>query len=162
MTESQTALIPDERVQRLEFVVHGTPQPAGSKRAFKHPSTERIIVTDDNRKSAPWKHLVAQAAGESFVEAEPWAGPIRLTLTFYMPRPKGHFGTGRNADLIKESAPPFPTKKPDTLKLARGVEDALSGIVYKDDAQIVDEHLFKRWGTARVEVLVERIGTVSA
>jgi len=41
------------------------------------------------------------------------------------------------------------------LKLARGVEDALSGILYMDDAQIVSERLTKLYGSpARVEITV--------
>jgi Holliday junction resolvase RusA-like endonuclease len=35
---------------------------------------------------------------------------------------------------------------PDTLKLARAVEDALSGIVWVNDSRIVDERIRKRWG----------------
>jgi predicted short-subunit dehydrogenase-like oxidoreductase (DUF2520 family) len=45
------------------------------------------------------------------------------------------------------------------LKLARGVEDALTGIVWRDDAQIVVEHLEKRYGSpARCEVRVKYLG----
>ena len=44
------------------------------------------------------------------------------------------------------------------LKLARAVEDALTGIVWRDDAQIVDEQLSKVYGEpARVEVDVAEL-----
>ena len=50
---------------------------------------------------------------------------------------KGHYGTGRNADQVKASAPPHPTTKPDATKLVRAVEDALTGVIWRDDSQVV-------------------------
>ena len=71
-----------------------------------------------------------------------------------MLRPKGHFGKRG----LLPSAPIAPIVKPDLLKLARAVEDALSGLVYKDDAQIVREILDKHYGEpARVEIGLYRL-----
>ena len=51
-----------------------------------------------------------------------------------------------------------PTSKPDVLKLARLVEDALTGVLFIDDAQIITELIEKHWGEpARVEVRVSEI-----
>ena len=76
----------------------------------------------------------------------------------YRPRPSNHFGTGKNAGVRKDSAPYFPIVRPDVLKIARGIEDALTGVIYRDDSQIVDEHLMKRYGEpARVEIIVEEV-----
>lgn len=53
---------------------------------------------------------------------------------------------------------PWPTSKPDLLKLARGVEDALTGIVYEDDAQIVFETMRKQWSQIEgVQVRVQEM-----
>jgi Holliday junction resolvase RusA-like endonuclease len=147
----------------VKFTVYGVAQPAGSKRGFYNAKAGRVIVTDANAKSRPWKALVSDAAvqamtigdpnGQSRVleMAAPLDGPLLLELTFWMPRPKGHYGKKG----VRPSAPRFPTVKPDVLKLARGVEDALSGIVYRDDAQVVTEVLQKAYGEpARVEVRV--------
>lgn len=46
----------------VAFTVLGKPQPAGSKRAFVNPKNGRAIVTEDNKKSKPWKQQVAVAA----------------------------------------------------------------------------------------------------
>ena len=55
-------------------------------------------------------------------------------------------------DLLKDSAPVFKDTAPDLSKLWRAVEDSLTGIVYKDDSQVVQLALQKRWGTrARVD-----------
>ena len=83
---------------------------------------------------------------------------IAATFTFYRPRPKSHFGTGRNAAILKPSAPTYPIGRPDALKLARAVEDAMTGVVYSDDALIVREVLTKFWGEpARVEIAIEAL-----
>lgn len=132
----------------VEIVVYGKPQPAGSKRAFKG------IIVDANKKSRPWKTQVAQAAGEQF-SGELLRGPLTVQFRFFAPRPKGHYGTGSKSEVLKASAPAYPTGKPDVLKLARGVEDALTGVVYGDDSQIVREVLEKFYGEpARVEIAV--------
>lgn len=150
----------------VAFTVHGVPQPAGSKRGFYNKNTGRVIVADDAKNSRPWKALVSDAAAQAMTYHDetaegadgywpPLEGPLLLELTFWMPRPKGHFGTGANAGKVRGSAPRFPAVKPDVLKLARAVEDALSGIVYRDDSQIVVETLQKAYGEpARCEVRV--------
>lgn len=140
----------------VSFTVYGVAQPAGSKRAFQNRHTHRIVVVDDAKKSRPWKTDVAQAAGVAMVgRGELLDGPLLLELTFWMPRPKGHFGTGRNAGSVKGSAPRFPIVKPDVTKLVRAVEDALTAVVWRDDAQVVTQTAQKAYGEpARVEVRV--------
>ena len=132
----------------VEFVIHGTPKPAGSKRAFALKRggvfTGRVAVTDDCEKSKDWKVTVSYAAAEAMKSSQAlmFFGPVRATITFFMPRPKAH----RNSKgALKATAPRWPQTKPDVLKLARGVEDAMSGIVYQDDSQIVIERLEKKY-----------------
>lgn len=135
-----------------QLTVYGEPQPAGSKRGFARGGHVQIV--DANPKSRQWKDHVAQTVGETY-NGTLHTGPVTLQLHFYRVRPKSHYGTGRNANNVKSSAPHRPTSKPDTLKLARGVEDALTGVVYRDDAQVVSLHLHKWYGDpARVEITV--------
>lgn len=133
----------------LEFFVPGIPKPAGSKTAFRNRHTGRIIVTDAS--GAPgrnWRSdvkAVAMAAMEKTGMQGPVTCPVVFTFNFYLPRPKGHFGTGRNAHKLKLSAPLHPTTPPDGSKLARAAEDAMTGIVWKDDAQVVTQIVQKRY-----------------
>jgi DNA (cytosine-5)-methyltransferase 1 len=148
-------------MQPVSFKVFGIPQPAGSKRGFRNPKTGGVIITDANSKAKPWQAEVRNAAAAAMSTPADMLGPLLdgpllLELTFWMPRPKGHFGAKGN---VKPKSPRFPTVKPDVLKLARAVEDALTGIVYRDDSQIVSETLQKAYGEpARVEVRVVPIG----
>lgn len=139
----------------LTFTVPGIAQTAGSKRAFPFRKAMGlgVRVTDDNPKSRDWKTLVAVTARQHYV-GELLTGPVRLTLRFVFPRPKGHFG----ARGLKPSAPVHHTVKPDALKLTRAVEDALTGVVWRDDAQIVVERIYKEYGPyGFVEIEVETL-----
>lgn len=124
----------------LTIRVEGHAQPAGSKRIGRHG--DRPVVLDANPRSRDWKNLVALAASEARREAglEVLEGPLRVEMTFRVRRPKSHL---RADGTVKPSAPHHPTGKPDVLKLARAAEDALSGVVYADDALIVEELLLK-------------------
>jgi Holliday junction resolvase RusA-like endonuclease len=64
-------------------------------------------------------------------------GPLSVSISFFMPRPKGHFGTGRNAGKLKPSAPKFHIVKPDKDNLEKFYYDVLNGLVWKDDAQVI-------------------------
>lgn len=138
-----------------QLTVYGNAEPAGSKRAFYRPSLG-VRVVDANPKSREWKNLVAQEAGK--IANGTLQGPLDLEAVFYRPRPANHYGTGRNAAVLKRSAPLYPTTRPDATKLLRGIEDALTGVLYRDDAQIVRQVISKEWGEpARVVIVIKEI-----
>jgi Holliday junction resolvase RusA-like endonuclease len=155
----------------ITFTVFGNSQPAGSKQSFvplnkktkepfRRPNGGIVVSTvDDNPKSKGWKKTVAKAAREAY-EGELLSGPLAVTFTFYRERPTSHFGKhGLNKLGLSN---PFPTTRPDVLKLARAVEDAITGAIWSDDSYIVEEHLYKFWGEARVEVQIESISEVQS
>ena len=76
-------------------------------------------------------------------------GPVYLTLLFLFARPKTHFGTGRNAGKLKESAPVYHTKRPDLDNLVKFAEDCLTGIAWKDDCQVASTLSQKRYAGLR-------------
>lgn len=120
----------------ITITVYGQPGPQGSKRHVGHG---RMI--ESSKKVAPWRQDVKHAA-LAVVEGLPgWApldGPLTVSMVFTAARPKGHFGSGRNAGVLKPSAPPRPAVYPDLSKLARSTEDALTGLVWADDARVVE------------------------
>ena len=120
----------------ISFVVFGIAQPKGSTRAFLPKGWTRPIVTSDNQKSKGWQQLVAEGASRALAGAgQLFHGPIKLDLEFHLPRPK-------SLPRTRETAM---TKKPDCDKLARSSVDALTGVVFRDDAQVVDMHVTKRY-----------------
>lgn len=146
----------------VHISVVGKAQPAGSKRSFKGTSS----VFDANPKASGWKATVAREAANAMAWEDPdlamFYGPCKIEMTFYIQRPKYHYRTGKYAGVIKDKYKDcYPTGTPDATKLARGTEDALTGIVYRDDSQNVTVVSKKRWADGRpigAEICVEEIG----
>ena len=111
--------------------VHGTPAPQGSKIRNRYGA-----VYESNRNVAPWREAIrAEVQRQVLV---PLAGAVVCEIVFRMPRPKGHYGTGRNAEYVRKGAPGSPASKPDLDKLVRAVLDGLTdGGAWKDDGQVV-------------------------
>lgn len=139
----------------IQFFVAGLPAPGGSKRFVGFAPKKglaaliddgkkgRAILLDDaGQRNKDWKANVAWNGRKAMQGRDLETGPLEVTMTFFMPRPKAHFRTNGT---LKETAPRYPTTKPDTLKLTRSTEDALTGVVWHDDAQGVDLHLHKRF-----------------
>jgi len=80
-----------------------------------------------------------------------------VTFIFYQPRPQSHYtSTGKLSKQGIET--PWPNVKPDTTKFVRAVEDALTGIVWVDDAIIVQQSARKEYGIPpRVEITIEEL-----
>jgi Holliday junction resolvase RusA-like endonuclease len=135
----------NEFLQILDFWVDGEPRPAGSKRAFLHPHTKRLIVTDD-AASKPWRKAVAAAgliaAGKAGMRG-PMDGPMAVEWCFVFERPKFHH---RANGEVKSDAPQFPVTQIDLDKLIRCSADALSGIIWRDDSRLVEHHARKVYG----------------
>ena len=78
-----------------------------------------------------------------YAPQEPLKGPIELSLTFFLPIPKGTSGIRRKQMLNRVI---LPVKKPDQDNLAYIVTNALKKIVYEDDSQICASHVYKFYG----------------
>jgi Holliday junction resolvase RusA-like endonuclease len=138
---------------RLQFTVVGVAEQAGSKRAFMPKGWKRPILTDGNPRLKSWQQLVAEAAHVAIMqlpsaERAMILGGVRLMIVFYLPRPVSLS--------YKVTAH---TKKPDIDKCVRAIQDALSRVVFTDDAQVVDLIAMKRYARGNevphVDVVVE-------
>lgn len=143
----------------VSFVVYGKAQPAGSKRVFHAKDGHAYVRDMSGNAGDDWRRSVAQAAGIAMMDGPLLTGPLKLILIFYVVRPQGHYGSGRNAEKLKPSAPMAPTTRPDLTKLIRAVEDAMTGIVWRDDSQVVIQEASKVYSErARVKVTVLEVG----
>lgn len=133
----------------LRFFVAGVPAPGGSKVSMVTPGTGRLYTKEDCKRNPAWRQDVAIAAMRAMVGRGPMTGPLKVRFYFSFPRPKGHYRTGRNAGEVKDSAPIYHIVKPDTTKLIRAAEDACTGIVWRDDAQIIVQSAEKVYTLAR-------------
>ena len=144
----------------LTFTVHGRPQQKGSKTSRWAPRKGggiNVWQVDSNVNARPWANLVTDAAMRAASDGRIVLirGAVDIELAFYFRRPKGHYGTGRNAQALKPSAPLSMTTTPDIDKLARCALDALVGVLIADDSLVVELGLSKQYGEPeRMEVQI--------
>lgn len=119
-----------------EFHVAGDPLPKGSidhvTRRYSRDSADRATKTRAAGGLKRWMQFIAWTARASRVEA--LEGPVSMRLIFHMRRPKS----------VKRARP---TVNPDVDKLARAVLDALEGVAYRNDGQVVELQLAKYYAT---------------
>lgn len=122
------------------FIVPGTP--AGKGRPRFNTNTGRAFTPKGTKLA---ESIVIEAWTEADCPRLP-DGPVALEIEAVFDRPRGHFK--RNGDLSATGRRwPAPTKKPDWDNIAKLVGDALNKRAYRDDAQIVDVRMVKRWST---------------
>jgi crossover junction endodeoxyribonuclease RusA len=107
---------------RLELFVAGEPKPQGSMIAFKTKSG-KVLMRHSNNKMGEWRLRIASEVQQIYKEP-PVTDPIEITINFFLKRPKR-----KNAIM--------PTTRPDLDKLVRAVLDALTGIAFADDSQVL-------------------------
>lgn len=128
----------------ITFSVHGPASTKGSTRIVPHPRTGKPVTVADAKSLPAWSQAVAwsaKAAGVPCVE-KPGAIGIRVWLLFA--RPSSVTATKR----------PLMTVKPDIDKCLRATLDALTGIAYQDDSQVVETTVRKRYA-ARTETYLQ-------
>lgn len=111
--------------ETISFQARGIPQPKGSTKAFMRPGMRFPVVTNDNLKTKPWADVVRLVA-QQYAPSLPWDGAVELSVWFSLVRPKS---------LPKKIV--HHVKKPDLDKLVRTVKDALKGVIYIDDSQVM-------------------------
>ncbi len=127
--------------------VRGIPKPQGSMRAFVVKG--RPIITSSTKGLKAWRNLVALAA-QAKAPQELIEGPLHIDLDFKLPKPKSEPKRKRT----------WPSRRPDLDKLIRAILDALTGIVFRDDSQVISIYAAKDWGTPGVEIHIFQISEI--
>jgi Holliday junction resolvase RusA-like endonuclease len=97
--------------------------------------------------AAPWQDRIALAI-RPFLPSSPYVGAVEIDVTFYFARPKGHYGSGKNAAALKQNAPRHHTSRTDVDNLLKSLLDAMTHCaVWRDDAQVVTLKVRKRFAT---------------
>ncbi len=121
----------------MKFVVIGLPkpQPRVKARHFVTKAGRDVTSVYTPATAKTWKALIVAACqAQPEFPAAPWAGPIALYVTTYLPRPKR---------LFRKTDPDGPLWAPtkgrnDVDNLLKTVMDALTdGVLWRDDGQIV-------------------------
>jgi crossover junction endodeoxyribonuclease RusA len=109
----------------IAFSVVGEPVMQGNKRAFR--AGDRLVVVErKGQRLNDWRTLVGFTARQ-YAPEQPLEGALRVKMRFRLPVPKSAPKTRRLHAI----------KRPDLDKLTRAVGDALTGVLWRDDSQIV-------------------------
>lgn len=126
----------------VEFFVPGSPMPEPRPRAAVVRGRPRVYKPASARD---WKALVRMVAAQK-MDREPSRGALRVRMVFALSRPSSHFGRGRNQGKLRGRAPAFPMhQRSDVDNLAKGILDAMSGLVFEDDRQVCTLEVEKRY-----------------
>lgn len=135
----------------ISFTVHGKAVAKGSMRAFQPKGMTRPVLTSTAKGLKAWESDIRGELQSAMKLNHPdivralFDAPIAVGLKFHMPKPK------------KPKNKHYPTTKPDIDKLARAAVDALSSVIFRDDAQVVALQVRKVFAAAgaKVEIVVE-------
>lgn len=126
--------------REIVVTVVGHPKPKGSLKCIGTRGGKGHVLIEDNKGTKPWRDTLAGWFRKVTQHADPGQA-IGVEMTATLARPKGHYGTGRNAHLVKPSAPAHPVshRSGDIDKILRLLLDALQDAkVLPDDCQVTE------------------------
>ena len=132
------------------FTVEGTPVGKGRPKFARRGN---FVTAYTPTKTRTYESLVAEAARKAMGSSEPLETPVAAYIYIVVPVPQSYPKKRRDACL---NGLERPCKKPDCDNILKAFFDAMNGIVYKDDCQIVSIHATKNYGpVGMVEVMVK-------
>lgn len=121
----------------LQFTVPGTPVAKGRPRAGSVAGKVRLFTP---AKTVAYEGLIALAAEKAMDGAEPYLGPVSVSVT-------ATFAIPSSWPPKKKAAALWHTGRPDGDNLLKAVGDGLNGVVWKDDSQVASARIIKRYGS---------------
>ena len=111
----------------------------------------RAITPKDTVTYENWVRCCYKEQDGRYIE-----GSVRANITAYYKIPKSY--SKKRVQAIREGLE-YPQKKPDVDNIAKIILDSLNGIAYKDDAQVTELTVLKRYTEEmeRVEIELEEI-----
>ena len=124
-------------IRTINFIVPGVPVAKGRARSFIRAG-HVAHYTPEN--TARYENLVKLAAKRAMGSWDPMQGAVELVLRLYMPIPAS-WSKKKRQDAFEGSL--RPTSKPDCSNVLKAIEDAMNGVVFADDKQIVEMKITK-------------------
>lgn len=132
---------------RLKLIVPGEPVPQGRPRFNRYTGKAY-----DPEKSRKYKALVKRMA-KKVAPQTPVTCPVGMTILIFRSIPKS-FTKKQHAAIENDKLRPI--TKPDVSNVVKGIEDALNGVWYADDSQIIFSFSAKQYSSEpRVEIRME-------
>ena len=133
--------------EQVSFICYSRAAPQGSKRHIGGG-----VMIEASKRVKPFRSDLQGVAMDATPVDWDLGLDYHLHLDFHFKRPSSHFTT---KGALTKSAPIFPTGRNigDVDKLCRSCMDALTGICFYDDSQIIDLSAKKRFHT-RDQVII--------
>ena len=122
---------------KTSFIVEGTPVAKGRPK-FRRINNFVSVYTP--AKTRAYENEVGAIAKVAMGDQEPLETPVVVCVYISMAVPAS-FSKKRRQDCLDKIERPL--KKPDIDNVAKAITDAMNGIVYQDDCQIVSLHVTK-------------------
>lgn len=141
-----------ERGFLVEFVIPGPPVGKGRPKFARRGKFVTVYTPD---KTASYENLVKMSAAEAMNGQELIDGPVQVSVWLWV-TPPASWSLKKRRDALGHLI--FPTTKPDIDNVIKGIFDAMNEIVWKDDKQVIDLAVFKRYSdSARASVTVRTL-----
>lgn len=124
----------------VQFLVPGEPVGKGRPRIGRVGGHARMFTL---QKTASYEGLIALAGTEAMAGRTLLEGAVMVEMRIVLAIPQS-MSKKRKAQAIAGEL--FPTKKPDMDNVIKAIYDGLNGVVWKDDVQVVDAFVRKRYG----------------
>jgi Holliday junction resolvase RusA-like endonuclease len=137
---------------QVQYSVPGEPRGKGRPRFAKRGN---FVKTYTDAKTASYEDQIRFYALKAMGDSKVIEGAVRVFVSIRMAVPKSYSQKRREACL---NGLDKPLKKPDWDNVAKSICDAMNGIIYVDDTQIVEAHITKQYAQqAEVVVLVQEV-----
>lgn len=131
----------------IEFTVEGLPVAKGRPRVTRNG-------TYTPRKTKDYEKLVKYSFRNQY-KGQALQGALKIRIDFYMYIPKN---TSKKRRKLKNDKEILPTKRPDFDNLTKSITDALNGLAFEDDKQIVEAHIYKYYSDVpRAEITIQEV-----
>lgn len=124
----------------ITISLQGPPQGKGRARAAKIGAFIRMYTPE---KTRTYEGMIRTAAMQEIGNRPPLDEPLEFTLRAVFPVPASWSERKRQQAIAGDIKP---GKKPDLDNIAKAWNDALNGVVYRDDSLICRMTLDKRYG----------------
>lgn len=128
-----------DNLKPVSFVVPGKPIGKGRPRVSTIAGHARMFTP---KETANYESLIAVSAQQAMNDRELFAGPVLMELRILVPV-AASWSKKKTAQALAGEV--MPTKKPDADNVLKAICDGINGIVFKDDVQVVNVSLSKRF-----------------
>lgn len=137
---------------QIHFQVEGDPKGKGRPRFTRAGKFTRVYT---DKQTLDYEALIKFYAAEAMGSTDPLETPVRVFLYIRHAVPQSYSKKRTEACL---SGLEQPCKKPDIDNIAKTYLDAMNGVIFKDDTQVVDLHVKKVYSAVPgVDVMVMEI-----